>query len=176
MIRGFGTSLGRHVPSRAALVTLLMFAYGATVLIFPLLLGGTSGVTAALALQTLSIPVLIAAAWITAARRPSLVPAFALAPVLGVAVSGGVVATSWNPHLVAVRMAFVLFLSVAGFTFSWAVLGYVAGTAWQWRGRDRVPRRELGAACTVVLATSALVIVSYALFWGHFVIGLGDVV
>jgi hypothetical protein len=176
VIRRVEAQFRRHVPSRASLLTLLLFAYGATVGVSPFLIGGASDAVAVAILQLVSIPVFFAASWIASARRASLIPAFAFAPILGVTASVSLVVASPDSVADAVTVAGVIGPSVAGFTLSWVVLGYVAGTAWHWRGRRRVPRRELGVAITTVLVSSGLAAVSYALFWSWFVFGLGDVV
>lgn len=176
MTRGFANPLRRHASSPAALVALLLFGYGAAVIGFLFRVGAISGLQLAAALQATSVPVLFASVWATSAERPVLVPAFALAPAVGVATRMGVTAAPTGGYGDAVAVSLVVAPTVAGFAVSWAVLGYVGGTALRWgRRRDRISRLELLGTCSLVLAGTVLTWVLYGVFWTYFVVGLGDV-
>lgn len=176
MIRDVVDRLHRRAFSPAALVGLsLLFGYGAVVIGFAFRVGGLSGLPLVFGLQAASVPVLFASARATTSRRPALVPAIALAPVAGAATRVGVTVAPGSGVGDAVATALVVVVSVAGFAVSWAVLGYVGGTALRWNRRgDRIARLEVLRSCSLVVAGAVLSAVSYGVSWTYFVVGLGD--
>lgn len=176
MTRDFVDWLRRHVLS-PAVVGVLLFGYGTLVVGFLFRVGGVSGLQLVVALQVASVPVLFASTWATVSRGLALVPAFALAPVAGVATRVSVTVALSAGVGEALTVALVAVPTVAGFTISWAVLGYVGGTALRWnRRRDRIVRLELLRSCSLVLAGTALSCVLYGVSWTYYVVGLGDAV
>lgn len=167
--------LRRYRPSSAVLVGLLLFGYGAVVMGFTFRVGGVSGLALVVALQVASVPVLFAAAWATTSGRAARVPAFALAPTVGAATRVVVTVAPGAGVSDAISVALVVVTSVSAFAVSWAVLGYVGGTALRWNRRgDRIARLELLRSCSLVLAGTVLTAALYGVAWTFLVVGLGD--
>lgn len=161
-------------PSKGELLGLLvLFGYGTVLIVVLSRVGGFSGVGLGIGLQVAALPIGVAVGWTTYRDRAMLTPLVGVAPLLGCGV-----ALALFGHVTAavlVRAAPFATMLVGGFVVSWAVGGYVVGTALRWqRFRDRVAARELLTACGVVLVGTVLACVSYGVFWGYFVVGLGD--
>lgn len=177
MIRVSWNSVRENATGRAALGVVLLFAYGGVVASLGFRIVAFSGLALAGFLQTTALPVFFAAVWATRAGRERLVPVVTLTPAVG----GGLLVGAARLTIYGYSDALVVFtfvcLTVAGFTGSWAVVGYVAGTTWRWhRRRDRIGKRELLHSCSALLLGSAATFVSYTIYWTYFVVGLGDAV
>lgn len=175
MIRDSSGALPDANPWKSALGAVLLFGYGAVVVGFIFRIGGLSDTELVAALQTTTLPLLYVAARATYRERATAVPVAVSLVVFGAGVRLGTTVGTSTGFGDGVLAGALVTLTLAGFATSWAVIGYIVGTAWRWhRNRERIGQRALLYSCTPVLVGGAAAFVSYALFWTYFVIGVGD--